>query len=347
VPKYSIKWLPFSDELAIRATYSESFNAPSLYDLFGPISQGFTSTINIARYDANGNALNTTTGSRQYRSQSGSNSKLNPSQSRNWTAGIVWSPKAIKGFSLSADWFNIDERDLISSISSSLIVSDVEKLGPKSNYASLVKIATSVNGEAHFSDGAAVTAPGQMSANPSDAVWISNSIVNVAGVWQDGMDIQLAYNFDTKNFGRFKVSSAATYLRQYVIQSLPTDNPSNYVDGWSGSSLYARYRLRDTLDWNFKKWNVTLGHTYIPSVDDLANGSPYRVSHYNTWDVQLGRSFSNSSNRWLKGLSFNVGINNFSNQMPPLIPSEGNQSHDIVSYDSIGRFIYFQAKYKF
>ena len=347
VPKYSIKWLPFSDELAIRATYSESFNAPSLYDLFGPISQGFTSTINIARYDANGNALNTTTGSRQYRSQSGSNSKLNPSQSRNWTAGIVWSPKAIKGFSLSADWFNIDERDLISSISSSLIVSDVEKLGPKSNYASLVKIATSVNGEAHFADGAAVTAPGQMSANPSDAVWISNSIVNVAGVWQDGMDIQLAYNFDTKNFGRFKVSSAATYLRQYVIQSLPTDKPTNYVDGWSGSSLYARYRLRDTLDWNFKKWNVTLGHTYIPSVDDLANGSPYRVSHYNTWDAQLGRSFSNSSNRWLKGLSFNVGINNFSNQMPPLIPSEGNQSHDIVSYDAIGRFIYFQAKYKF
>ena len=347
VPKYSIKWLPFSDEFAIRATYSESFNAPTLYDLFGPISQGFTSTINIARYDANGNPLNTTTGSRQYRSQSGSNSKLNPSQSRNWTAGIVWSPKAIKGFSLSADWFNIDERDLISSISSSLIVSDVEKLGPKSNYASLVKIATSVNGEAHFADGAAVTAPGQMSANPSDAVWISNSIVNVAGVWQDGMDIQLAYNFDTKDFGRFKVTSAGTYLRQYVIQSLPTDAPSNYVDGWSGSSVYARYRLRDTLDWNFKKWNVTLGHTYIPSIDDLANGTPYRVAHYNTWDIQLGRSFSNSSNRWLKGLSFNVGINNFSNQMPPLIPSEGNQSHDIVSYDAVGRFIYFQAKYKF
>ena len=85
----------------------------------------------------------------------------------------------------------------------------------------------------------------------------------------------------------------------------------------------------------------------IPSVDDLANGTPYRVARYNTWDLQLGRSFSNSSNRWLKGLSFNVGINNLSNQMPPLIPSEGNQSHDIVSYDAVGRFIYFQAKYKF
>ena len=347
VPKYSLKWLPFSDEFAIRATYSESFNAPSLYDLFGPISQGFTSTINIARYDASGNPLNSTTGSRQYRSQSGSNQNLNPSQSRNWTAGIVWSPKSIKGFSVSADWFNIDERDLISSISSSLIVSDVEKLGPKSNYASLVKIATSVNGETHFADGAAVTAPGQMSANPSDSVWISNSIVNVAGVWQDGMDLQLAYDHNIQGLGRFKLTSAGTYIRQYVVQSLPTDKPTNYVDGYSGSSVYARYRLRNTLDWSAGKWGMTLGHTYVPSIDDLANGSPFRVARYHAFDLQGSYSFANSSNRLLRGLALNVGVNNLNNAQPPLIPSEGNQSHDVNAYDAVGRFVYFQMKYKF
>ena len=265
----------------------------------------------------------------------------------NWTAGIVWSPKAIKGFSLSADWFNIDERDLISSISSSLIVSDVEKLGPKSNYASLVKIATSVNGEAHFADGAAVTAPGQMSANPSDSVWISNSIVNVAGVWQEGMDLQLAYDRNVQGLGRFKFTSAGTYLRQYVVQSLPTDKPTNYVDGYSGSSVYARYRMQNRLNWTFKDWSASLAHTYVPSIDDLANGSPYRVSHYNTADIQVGHTFRGSNSRWLKGLNLTVGVNNFTNAMPPLIPSEGNQSHDISTYDPIGRFIYASVKYKF
>jgi len=45
---------------------------------------------------------------------------------------VVWSPKAIKGFSVSADWFNIDERNLVAGISTTLIVTDVEKLGPKS-----------------------------------------------------------------------------------------------------------------------------------------------------------------------------------------------------------------------
>jgi len=78
-PKYSLRYLPFNDELAFRATYSESFVAPSLYDLYGPVSVGFTTSTSITRYDANGNSLGVSSGSRQWRSQTGSNSKLDPS----------------------------------------------------------------------------------------------------------------------------------------------------------------------------------------------------------------------------------------------------------------------------
>jgi iron complex outermembrane receptor protein len=347
VPKYSMRWLPFNDELALRATYSESFSAPSLYDLFGPVSSGFTSGINIVRYNGQGQSLGITTGSRQYRSQSGSNANLNPSQSRNWTAGVVWSPKAVKGFSISADWFNIDERDLISSISSTLIVNDVEQKGAASSYASLVRIGTSVSGESHFTDGTAITAPGQMSSGPSDAVWISNSIVNVAGVWQSGADIQLDYNYDAKEYGRFHLGSATTFIKNYTIQSLPTDTPTNYQDSWSGTSVYARYRVHSRLDWNLKSWSASFANTYVPSIDDIANPTPYRVSRYNSWDIQLGHTFQGMGNRWLKGLNVSVGVNNFTNAMPPYIPSESNQSHDINAYDAIGRFVYMQAKYKF
>jgi iron complex outermembrane recepter protein len=347
VPKYSVRWLPFNDEFAIRGTYSESFSAPTLFDLFGPTSQGFTSGINITRYNSQGQSLGITTGSRQYRSQTGSNPKLNPSQSRNWTAGIVWSPRAIKGFSASVDWFNIDERDLISSISSTLIVNDVEQKGPASSYASLVRIATSQNGESHFTDGAPITAPGQMSSGPSDAVWISNAIVNVAGVWQSGADISLQYNYDTKQFGRFRLSNATTYIHNYTIQSLPTDSPTNYQDSWSGTSVYARYRMHNRLDWSLRDWSASLGHTYVPSIDDIANPTAYRVSHYNSFDAQLGYTFKGINNKWLKGLNVTVGVNNFTNAMPPYIPSESNQSHDINAYDAVGRFVYMAAKYKF
>ncbi|MEY2880092.1 MAG: hypothetical protein RLZZ15_2472, partial [Verrucomicrobiota bacterium] len=52
VPKYALRYLPFNDELMFRGTYSESFSSPTLYDLYGPLSVGFTSSISINRYNS-------------------------------------------------------------------------------------------------------------------------------------------------------------------------------------------------------------------------------------------------------------------------------------------------------
>lgn len=351
-PKYSIRWLPFNDELMVRASYSESFVAPTLYDLYGPLSVGFTASINISRYNSSGQPLGVTTGNRQYRSQTGSNSRLNPSESRNWGTGVVWSPKGIKGFSASVDYFNIDERDLIASIPTTTIVNDVERLGAASTYAGLVRQAVSVGGETHFGTGAPITAPGQVTARPSDEIWISNNIVNVAGYWQDGFDTKLTYDYSTERLGKFRVTTVGTFIRNYVVQVLPSSAPVGYQDGYfargtSSQGVFARYRLNNRLDWNLKHWNAGIGHTYVPSLDDLTNPTPFRVKKYHKFDFQVGHSFTGYSNKWLKGLSVTAGVNNVFNKFPPRIPSEGNQSHDINAYDAIGRLVYVQARYKF
>ncbi len=354
VPKYSIRYLPFNDELAFRASYSESFVAPNLYELYGPLSVGRSPNINMARYDSNGNPLGVLTGDRQYRSQTGSNTALRPSESRNWSAGVVWSPKAIKGFSISADWFNIDERDIVSSVPDLLIVSDVERNGPRSIFADRVRLATSVAGESHFTDGAPITAPGQITNRPSDDVWYTNQNVNVAGAWQDGMDLQFSYKHDTSGWGRVTTTVAGTYLRRYVFQALPISTPDGYQDGFfargSGTNrngVFPRYRVNSRIDWSHKNWTAGIANTYIPSVDDITSPTKFRVKKYHSFDVQVGHSFANWGNRRLRGLTASVGVNNVFNTFPPLIPSEGNQSHDINTYDPIGRMIYVQAKYKF
>jgi iron complex outermembrane receptor protein len=349
VPKYTIRWLPFNDEFAVRATYSESFSAPSLFNLLGPVSAGFTASININRYDTAGNPLNVTTGSRQYRSSSGSNPNLIPSESRNWTAGVVWSPAGkLKGLEISADWFNIDERNLVSSISSSLIVSSVEQFGTASPYASLVRLGQSAAGETYFGTGTPIATPGQMSNRPSDEVWITNQLVNIAGVWQSGADVKVSYTYDTKTWGVLSARVSGVYLSEYVIQSLPTDTPFDYAGSYSGTSLYARYRFYTQLGWSFKDWDAGLNNTYIPSVEDVAGGAGAPdVAAYSTWDARLGYSFKGSSNRWLKGLSIGAGVNNILDEDPPFITSEGNQNHDINAYDPIGRFYYFDVNYKF
>lgn len=351
-PKYSIRWLPFNDELMLRASYSEAFVAPTLYDLYGPLSQGFTASINIPRFNSSGAALGTNSGQRQYRSQTGSNKNLNPSQSRSWNAGVVWSPKAIKGLSITADWFNIDERDLINSIPSITIVTDVERLGPASQYAGLVRQAVSVAGESHFDDGAPITAPGQVTGRPSDEIWIKNSIVNVAGYWQDGMDLKVTYDYPTQSWGKVRGTVMGTYLRNYYVQDLPSQAARSYMDGFyqrgtNSQGVFPRYRLNNRLDWTLRNISAGIGHTYVPSLDDLGSFPSVRVKKYHKFDLQASYAFGANSGKWLKGLSATVGVNNVFNKFPPNIPSEGNQSHDINSYDPIGRLVYVQARYKF
>jgi outer membrane receptor protein involved in Fe transport len=90
-----------------------------------------------------------------------------------------------------------------------------------------------------------------------------------------------------------------------------------------------------------------VGHTFVPSLDDLTNPTPYRANSYNAFDFLVGHTFNSSTNSWYKGLQVQLGINNAFNDYPPYIPSEGNQSHDINAYDPIGRYVYAQVKYKF
>ena len=188
-----------------------------------------------------------------------------------------------------------------------------------------------------------------MTNRPSDEVWISNAIVNVAGYWQDGMDLAASYKWTQQGLGNFNASLAGTYIREYAVQSLPNGAVARYQDGFSGTAAYPRYRTRSNLDWVSanNRWNATIGHTWVPEIDDLAWSTEYRVKSYHTFDLRVGHSFSGHSNRWLKGLQATIGMNNVFNKFPPLIRSEGNQSHDISTYDPIGRYIYGSIKYKF
>jgi iron complex outermembrane recepter protein len=168
------------------------------------------------------------------------------------------------------------------------------------------------------------------------------------------MDVQMSYLYDTNGFGRVNTTVAGTYLRTYVFQALPAEPAQEYQDGFfargSGTGregVFARYRIHSRIDWSHRNWTAGVAHTYVPSLDDLTNPTPFRVGNYNAFDVQVGHSFANWGNRRVKGLQVALGVNNIMNRFPPRIPSEGNQSHDINAYDPIGRFVYVQAKYKF
>jgi len=351
VPKFTMRWLPFGETLAVRGTYSESFTAPSLYELYGPSGVGFTSPIVLERYDSAGNPIldangnPVTTAQLQFRGRGGSNPELDPSTAKNWTAGVVWTPEgALQGLEISLDWFDIEEEDLIGSVGSDLIAQDVEQYGPASAYANLVRLGESLAGELYFDNGDPVTSPGQMSTLPSDTIWITSANVNLVTVEQSGLDVKVGYVFETEGFGTFSAQVTGVYLNEYSVQDLPTNDPTDYAGTFSGVTIYPDWRTFTQIGWTMGGWSVGLNHSYVPSVTDITSDD-YDVDSYSQFDIRVAFDFSAITEN--NGTRVAFGINNVLDEDPPYIPGEGNQGADIAAYDPIGAFYYGEISYKF
>lgn len=351
VPKYSIRWLPFDEQLAFRATYSKSFAAPTLFNLFGPGGIGFTGSLALARFGGGPNITG------QANATSGSNPNLLPSNSKNYTAGVVWSPKAIKGFSVTVDYFNIKQTDLVSTIGSSNILQDVELNGAASPFAKFVRIADPGAGLAGFNSGAPITAPGQIGNAPSiDSIFVRDTLVNIAQQHLAGFDINIKYTWNNDTLGRFDFGLAGAYYTYYRGQTLPGTpefETKGLVTGFNGT--LPEWQTYTNVAWTRGKWGANLGWQYLPSVKDLAFGDPtatdpgsdVNVEAYSVWDASVRYSFG-SEWKLLNGLTLSVGVNNAFNETPPKdLGSFGGVNADTATYNPVGRFVYVNAKYKF
>jgi iron complex outermembrane receptor protein len=331
VPKVSLRYLPINDEFALRGTYSKSFSAPALFSLFGPVSVGFTSPFTLRRVNG------TSVANLQTNSQSGSNSTLRPSKAKNATVGFVYSPKAVKGFSVSVDYWNIKQTELISSIPTNVILQDVETKGPASQYSSVVRFKSFT--------GAQVTAPGQIGTAVPDDVYVTAKSVNIADQSLDGFDVNLKYTFKTEA-GRFDFGSNIGIYNHYTHVDVPGD-PRQETVGKSTvfNGTIPRWQSYTTAEFTRGNYAGFLGWRSIPSVIDDEDGE--KVGKFNTIDASVGYTFGAKS-KWMSGAKVSVGMNNVFNKFGPLDPTIFSDANvDTATYGAMGRFIYIDIKFKF
>jgi outer membrane receptor protein involved in Fe transport len=99
-PKVSVRWQPLDPKyigaLTLRGSYIEAFHAPALAEISPASTQDFFGDIDPF------------TGRYQFEVRDIGNPNLQPEVAYEWSYGAVYSPKWIKGLTLSADWWHIE-----------------------------------------------------------------------------------------------------------------------------------------------------------------------------------------------------------------------------------------------
>jgi iron complex outermembrane receptor protein len=365
-PKAGIRWLPFDDSFVLRATAADGFIAPSIFALYGPASGN---SPNITLLQGNGalttggpgGSLNTYTNI-QGSSNQLSNPNLQASKSHSVTLGFVYSPKQVKGLSLTVDFYKISQIGGVGTDDYSSIVADLNAKGSASVYAPGFV----------FANGATLTttAPNQVNAlNFGEITVVSNP---QGDQMTDGLDVDLDYKFATDALGRFDVGASANYLFNYVFRADPSSpyyqyarNYSDNTDGLGGTNgLLPGYMIKPYINNVYGPVSTSLYFNYIPrttdsfaeysngGVDpDTISGLAYHIPAYFTMDLAISYELPSFGLAWAKGATLTVGANNLFNKAPPYVPVDGNppgENNTVESqYDIIGRYLFVELKKAF
>ncbi|MEP7061958.1 MAG: TonB-dependent receptor [Betaproteobacteria bacterium] len=327
-PKVSLRWQPTSSFL-VRTSYGTGFLAPSLYDLYIPVTTGVSSTgandplrcsPAVPVDQESQNDCNT-----QFPVTLGGNPSLQPERSFQATVGFVWEP--VSGASLSVDYFKLNLSNAISSgPSTAQILGD---LGRFSSYVSRGPV-----------DPTQPTLPGHITN-------ITQTLVNQGNVHIQGLDLQASYQTPTSSWGRFRFDVAGTYYIKYDNQNVD----GSYTGGISSAyaavatGIIPRYKQYASVTWDQGPWSATVANTYQSDYTDYQvdiDGNLRKVSSMSLWDLK-------GSYTGFKNWTLALGVKNVFDTNPP----QSNQQntfqlgYDPSYYDPRARFVYGSVSYAF
>jgi len=196
-PKVSVRWQPLDPKwigaVTLRGSYTEAFHAPTLSELSPAGTQSFPDVTDPFSSQTENQVEERVTG----------NPLLKPEVAYEWSYGIVYSPKWLKGMTLSADWWHIDLRSIVSALGAQFIV--------EHNLPGLVQRGPSA-------------IPGQL--GPITLIIDPNE--NLAGAIFEGLDYEAIYILETSifghgDFGRFTTTVNGTWLSRAELQVRPDE----------------------------------------------------------------------------------------------------------------------------
>lgn len=348
VPKVGILWQPADNEFTLRGGYSGGFKAPSIYSLFGPNSVSVP-------------AIKLPDGTAQEQITTSSNPNLRPSSSEQWNAGIVLSPKAVSGLTVSADFYHI-QADHIAVADYTAALASLNALGSASPYAAGYT----------RSDGTSLTttAPNQVLNATFGNLTLPLSASE--SIRTEGLDFAINYARPLPDdCGKLTLNGNVNWDLNYEVQATP-GAPYYHYEGQgtygfgTAQGIIPDYNLNCSLTWDYRNLSYVVSAHYLPGVTipgnlfasinspgatqgGTVNGLAQRIGAYYTLDMQFSYEFGRGRpiKSWHDGIRLTAGCNNITDNLAPLIAGGPDDYTDKNVYDILGRFVYFEISKKF
>jgi iron complex outermembrane recepter protein len=282
--KYGLNWDPFAF-VRLRGSINEGFKAPSLSALY--TSSRWTISGAPGTVDSYRNPV-LVEGPYINRTYFGGNPNLKAAKSKGKTVGIVLDVPWVKGLTLTADYWEIKQDDLIGQRSDAQVrASDtalitaytldqvskgvsVDQINVGSGTADykgdpdVIRYAPTVEDIAGF---AAYNA-----ANPNNPRAVAGRIfstdrpfLNLSSGKVAGWDFVANYSAPATRWGRFSANSEWTHLTQ-AYNSRDFADRGTVITNNLGLAGSARWRGNMTLNWSHQQWSAGIGAYYIGSV---------------------------------------------------------------------------------
>ncbi|MEQ1512269.1 MAG: TonB-dependent receptor [Lysobacteraceae bacterium] len=273
--KIGLKWQVF-DDLMFRGTYSESFRAPDVIDLYQGGGESFPSaadpcnTLNFPNLTRAEQLICTGDGvpdddfdpatpfrggvvqaNAQIRSLTGGNKSLQPEFGKTRSLGVVYSPGWAPGLNMTLDWFKIKLEDVIA-----------------------FRGAQSILNDCYRADGDPRVVPICGDLVVRDAVGnildLRQTNFNLDQGEVEGYDFQLTYAMPETAWGKF----AFQWDNTYNVSIDPDKTLFGNVGEYNGDPQW-RLRSNITTSWQKGDWDANWAIRYYSAMDEACDGGGY------------------------------------------------------------------------
>lgn len=311
-PKLGLKYTP-SRELLLRASAGTGFRAPSMSDLYRPVTQGSAATLVDPVCMAADPSNTVTDCSDIWTTYNYSNTQLKPEKSRQFALGLVFEPA--RDMSVSLDYWNVEKRDLISTLGADVILANLDK------YGSLV-----VRDE----DGV---------IDHIDLVKQNRGAQKISG-----LDIGLAISKIPSPVGEFGARLNGTLTLKSQQQTGDGDPFVSNLGRFLNDGVVQRWRHTISVDWSRGPFSATLSNSFLSGYGDqvIVGKADRRVSSYSLWNLSAG---------WqpMKALTLRATVQNLFDAAPPFSQQAWFflSGYDPSYTDTRGRSVSLSLNYAF